>query len=98
MVCIECAVKLEIIWLIEDWKENSDGTIGRYGIQHEIIPTTTMSVGYEMLRRRLTDWTFWVNATVYLSPAVGEGLTVSIDRRWCCMCAPSCHSRKIDQE
>ena len=89
-------MKLEIIRLIEDWKENADGAIGCYSVEREIIPTTTISARYEISKRGLTDWMFGVNATTYLSPVVGEGLTGSTDRRWCCMCAPSCHAGKVD--
>lgn len=91
-------MKLEVIRLIEDWEENSDGTIGCYGVEREVISATTISVRCEALEGGHTDWTFEANARTYLSPAVGEGLTGSIDRRWCCTCAQSCHPGKIDQE
>jgi len=48
-------MKLEIIRLIEDWKKNSDSTIGCYGVEHEIIPTTRMGIGYGTLEDVLTD-------------------------------------------
>jgi len=44
-------VKLKIIWLIQNWKENSDGTIGCYGVEHEIIPAIKMGVGWDMVER-----------------------------------------------
>jgi len=89
-------VKLEIIRLIEDWKKNSDGTIGCYRVEREVISATTISVGYEALERGFTDWTFEANARTYLSPVVDEELTESIDRRWCCTCVQSCRPGKTD--
>ena len=95
---IQCAVKLEVVRLIQDWKENSNGTIGCYSIEHEIIPTVTVSVRLETLEGGHTGSTFGEIATTYLSTAVGGGLTGSTDRRWCCTYAQSCHARRIDQE
>ena len=87
-----------MIWLIKDWKENSDGAIGRYGVEREIIPTIKMSDGYEMLKRRLTGWTFEANAIRCLLPVVGEGSSESTGRMWCCTCVPSCHAREVNQK
>jgi len=42
-------VKLEVIWLVQDWRENTDGAIGRYSVEHEIIPTFAVNIGHETL-------------------------------------------------
>ena len=91
-------MKLEIIRLIEDREKNSDGAISCYGVEREVIPATTMNLGYETLERGLTGWTFEANARTYLSMVVGEESTESIDQRWCYTCEQSCHAVEIDQE
>ena len=91
-------MKLKIVRLIKDWKENSDGPIGCYGVEHEVIPTASMNMGYRMSKRGLTDWKFEANATTCLSPAVDEGSTESIDRMWYYTCVRSCRAKEYDQE
>ena len=91
-------MKLEVIRLVKDRKENSDGAINCYSVEHEVITRAKVSVGFDVLEGGFTDWTFGAHATTYLSLAVGVGLIGLIDRRWCCTCALSCHARKSDQE
>lgn len=91
-------MKLEIIRLIEDWKEDSDCAINRHSVEHEVITTAKVSVEFNVLESGFTDWTSEAHATPYPSLAVDAGLTGLIDRRWCCTCAPSYHAKKSNQK